>query len=92
MADTLNAVVVGTDQYYSLNVLTGVPVGTEITLQNQGDSVLAISIGAVEPTSGTKARRLVPADIGFLAYIAAGSSEVWVKGIGGVTDVHVEVV
>jgi len=91
MADTINAVPVYGDQYYSLNALTGTPVGTAITIQNQGDSVQAINVGATKPAATTKARRLVPTDIGFIAYIEAGSSEVWVKAINGATDAHVEV-
>jgi len=88
MADTVNKQSLVPDQYYSLNTLFGIPVGTAISIQNQTSKAMKISIGT-QPAVGADDYLLFgPFPMPPIG-IDAGEAEVWVFGAG---DINVQVV
>jgi len=87
MADTLNKQSLAPDQYYSLNTLFGIAVGTAISIQNQTTKAMKISIGT-QPAVGDEDYLLFGPFPAPPISIDAGEAEVWVLGAG---DINVQV-
>lgn len=89
MANTVNKQSLVPDQYYSLNTLFGIPVGTAISIQNQTSKAMKISVAASQPAIAARNNLLFgPFPMPPIG-IDAGESEVWVWGTG---NINVQVV
>lgn len=87
MPATKPAKILQNQEYESVNSLFNIPVGHEITIQNQGDAPYKLSLSNSKPAFDTLAYRISPAIKGDLAYIGSGEPEVWALGN---TQIHAE--
>ena len=84
MADTINAITLTGDEYESVSSLTGIAVGTGISIQNQTTGMVYVAISPTKPLSDFRGE-IVPDTPMIKAYIGANESEVWLKGDGPVS-------
>lgn len=89
MSDTLDNIRLTKDSYKDINTLSGIPVGSSISLQNQSNEFMRVSIGSSQPSVDSLKYFLLKDDISVTATIPAGENRVWVYGEG---YLHVEVV
>ena len=80
MSVTLDAQSIDPSQWYSLNTLYAVAVGTAITVHNLSTQMQRISISSTQPTvNGANWLPLYPEQP---ATVSVGDLEVWVYGTG----------
>ena len=84
MAQTLPDLIIPSDQYVSINSLSGVAVGEKMLLQLKGSSWLKIAESAAQPAADSDDGLIISnLDYAYaLAEIRKGSLEVWAICIG----------
>lgn len=84
MANTKEAVELQGQTWEDVTVLTGIPTGTAITIQNLSPSRILVAISPARPEDNFKGSVLME-DAKFLGYVTAGEDKVWLKGRGFVS-------
>lgn len=83
MADTIESVRIDGLEYQSANSLSGIAVGTSISIQNQTTDEVEFAISATKPDVTFKGV-VIPHEFDGVVTISAGENEVWIKGHGPV--------
>lgn len=84
MANTHEAVNLSGVDWEDVSVLTGIPAGTAITIQNLSPSRILVALSPARPEKDFKGSVLME-DAKFLGYVTAGEDKVWLKGRGFVS-------
>lgn len=78
MPDTLPLIELSDEEYVDLNTLSGITVGSAISIQNQSDyGAVRLSISSTKPEPDTDKYVLLYPDPRFLANIDSGETTVW---------------
>ena len=80
MADTINRVNLDPTQYVEIYTLTGISVGTPLTIQNNSTRIVKLNTGLLQPDLATEAYVTLPENLYVTAYINAGEKGVWALG------------
>lgn len=84
MANTIDAIVLSGLDWENLNILSGIAVGSAITIQNQTNQNVFIAISSVKPVSSFKGFA-IPPKLESLANVPSGENIVWVFGNGPIS-------
>lgn len=84
MANTKNAVLLDGSDWQDVSILTGIPVGTALDIQNQSTSYVQVAINATKPVS-TFRGFVIPPNPADIAAVDAGEDRVWIIGKGRVS-------
>lgn len=92
MANTIPDISVSTSEFVSVNTLTGILIGTAVTLQNKGQSDIYFVESDVKPADNSTDGLIIttinrPFSIG---NSTAGSNELWVRADGSLGKLHVQ--
>jgi len=81
MTDTIDVITLTGTDWQDLNTLSGIAVGTAISVQNQTNQVVFIATSNTKPSITFKGLAIPPV-LSELASVSSGQSTVWVKGVG----------
>lgn len=84
MANTIQAVILSGEDWQDVSILTGIPTGTGITIQNLSAARVLLAISPAKPDADFLGSVLME-DARFLGIVTAGESNVWLKGAGVVS-------
>ena len=92
MAETIADIIIGSDEFVSLNSLSGIAVGIEYTIQNKGSNAILLIESAVKPSATiTDGALLTTADMNYaVALIPAGSLEIWARSQQSTSKVTIQ--
>lgn len=84
MANTYAAINLSGDDWEDVSILTGIPDGNALNIQNLSRERVLVAISATKPSADFVGNILV-ADPRFLGHITAGETKVWLKGHGQIS-------
>lgn len=95
MTQTIPDISIGNDQYYSINQLASVPVGTALEVQLKSNYYVHLIESSTQPTpTSTEGKLLLPPpSIYSVVTITSGSLEIWARSsIGLNADISITVI
>ena len=84
MADTINSITLSGLDWEDANTLSGIAVGTEISIQNQTNQVVLVAVSTTKPSLSFNGLAIPPV-LAEMLTITAGENKVWVKGKGPIS-------
>lgn len=84
MTDTIAAINLTGLDWQDANTLTGIAVGTAVSIQNQSSTALFVATSTSKPALSFKGQ-VVPAKPEILAFVKAGENKIWLLGSGPVS-------
>lgn len=84
MADTIESFTLTGEDWVNVNTITGIAVGSALTIQNQSCTPAYMAITTTKPDIDFVGE-IVPANVEVIGYITAGENDVWMLGNGPVS-------